>query len=93
MSDFAQKLTLSVVAVAVGLGLVLFGWFVTRQLVWSAAGLFFAAIGVAAFTLTFAPKAPGRWGAFLRSPGVSVLLLAAVGASLCYTLMVAVFFK
>lgn len=91
MSDFVQKLTLSLVTSAVGVALVLFGLLVTRQLVWSAAGVFFVLVGLAAFALTFAPTAPGRLGALLRSPGLSVLLFTAVGASLCYTVMVALF--
>jgi hypothetical protein len=67
----------------------LFGLFAAHQSVWSAGGLFFVVVGVSALVLTIAPAAPGRPGALLRSPGLSVLLLAAVAASLCYAVMVA----
>jgi hypothetical protein len=91
MSDFTQKLALAAVTAVVGVGLVLFSVFVTHQTLWLAAGIFFGVVGLAAGALTFAPTAPGPVGVFLRSPGVSVLLLTAVGASLCYTLLAAVF--
>ena len=90
MSDFMQKLMAAGLALLTGLGLALFGALVAHRLVWSAAGLFFATVGASAMLLTYAPAAPGPVGRFLRSPGVGVLILAAVLATLVFTLVVAV---
>lgn len=85
MSDRLQKFLMASGAFAVGVGLIFFGLLVTHQLVWVSAGVFFSVVGVAALTLTFAPTVPGPLGDFLRSPQVSVLILAAVLVALCVT--------
>ncbi len=67
-----------VLSIVVGVALIYAGLFAGWGLVWASGGTFFIAIGVAAGLLTLAWNLPGRVGAILRRPLVSILILGII---------------
>ena len=82
MTEQVQKILMASAACAVGVGLVLFGLLVARQLIWMAAGIFFGVVGFSALVLTLAPATPGPLGDWLQSPAAGKVILIAVVGSL-----------
>lgn len=67
-----------IVCIVVGIALIYVGLFAGWGTVWAMGGGFFVIIGIGAALLTLAWAIPGRAGAVLRHPVVSILILGAV---------------
>jgi len=82
---------LPILCLVVGAALVYAGLAAGWGLVWAMGGGFFITVGLAAIVLTLAWMLPGRLGATLRHPVVSVLIVAAVLLMLVLTVVVGLF--
>lgn len=90
MKITVSTVILPIIAILTGSLLIYTGHSQGWGLTWVLAGVFFISIGVAAILITLAWVTPGRVGAILKHPFVSVLILAEVLISMCATVVVAV---
>lgn len=74
----ARNFLVPVLPIVVGLLLMYVGLWGGWGAVWAAAGGYFVVLGLGAELLALSWVAPGRLGAILRHPVVSVLIVAAV---------------
>jgi hypothetical protein len=72
------RILMMLLSIVVGVALVYAGLFAGWGLVWASGGIFFIAIGLGAGLLTLAWNLPGRVGAILRRPLVSILILGTI---------------
>ena len=82
---------LPILCLVVGVALVYAGLSAGWGLVWAMGGGFFITVGISAIVLTLAWRLPGRAGAALRHPVVSVLIVAAVLLMMALTVAVGLF--
>ena len=85
------RIILPVLCLVVGAALIYAGLAAGWGLVWVLGGGFFITVGIAAIVLTLAWTLPGRAGALLRHPIVSVLIVAAVLVMIALTVAVGLF--
>jgi hypothetical protein len=79
-----------ILSIVVGVALVYAGLFAGWGLVWASGGTFFIAIGVGAGLLALAWNLPGRVGAILRRPLVSILILGTILTLMALTVYVGI---
>ena len=77
--------------ISVGALLIDLGLFADWGLVWAAGGGFFLAVGFGAYVFTFAWVLPGKPGALLRHPLVSILVVLTVLFMLGLTVFLGIF--
>jgi hypothetical protein len=80
------QILLPFVVLAIGVSLVLAGTWGGWGIVWTAGGIFFITVGIGTTLLTLAWNLPGPLGAFLKRPLVSILILCAIGMTMCSTI-------
>ena len=85
------RIILPVLCLVVGGVMIYAGLAAGWGLVWVLGGGFFIMVGLSAIVLTLAWRLPGRVGALLRHPIVSVLIVAAVLLMLVLTVAVGLF--
>ena len=85
MKITAVHILMPILCIVVGMVLVYVGLSRGWGLVWAVGGGFFVTVGVGAGLLTLAWMLPGRAGAILRRPIVSILILCAIVAMMALT--------